>query len=31
MGRTSKELRPDFKRPEDLQPGEWTFVKDDSA
>ena len=30
MGRTSKGLRPDFKKPEDLQPGEWTFIKDDS-
>jgi hypothetical protein len=30
MGRSSKGLRPDFKKPEDLQPGEWTFVKDDS-
>jgi len=30
MGRSSKGLRPDFKKPEDLQPGEWTFIKDDS-
>lgn len=30
MGRTSKGLRPDFKRPEELQPGEWTFIKDDT-
>jgi hypothetical protein len=30
MGRTSKGLRPDFKKPEDLQPGEWTFIKDDT-
>jgi hypothetical protein len=30
MGRTSKGLRPDFKKPEELQPGEWTFIKDDS-
>ncbi|HEY3899557.1 MAG TPA: hypothetical protein VGM54_13130 [Chthoniobacter sp.] len=30
MGRSSKGLRPDFKKPEDLQPGEWTFLKDDS-
>jgi len=28
MGRTSKGLRPDFKKPEDLQPGEWSFIKD---
>lgn len=30
MGRTSKGLRPDFKKPEELQPGEWTFIKDDT-
>jgi len=30
MGRSSKGLRPDFKKPEELQPGEWTFIKDDS-
>ncbi|EDY18093.1 hypothetical protein CfE428DRAFT_4229 [Chthoniobacter flavus Ellin428] len=28
MGRTSKGLRPDFKKPADLQPGEWSFIKD---
>ncbi|MEQ8638942.1 right-handed parallel beta-helix repeat-containing protein [Gimesia maris] len=27
MGRTSKGPSKDFKNPEDLQPGEWTFVK----
>jgi hypothetical protein len=30
MGRSSKGLRPDFKKPEELQPGEWTFLRDDS-
>ncbi|MEP6670021.1 MAG: hypothetical protein ABJF10_12755 [Chthoniobacter sp.] len=30
MGRTSKGLRPDLKKVEELQPGEWTFVKDDA-
>lgn len=30
MGRTSKGKKPPFKRPEDLQPGEWTFVVDKS-
>lgn len=28
MGRTSKGHRPDFKKPEDLKPGEWSYVKD---
>lgn len=27
MGRTSKGPSEEFKKPEDLQPGEWTFVK----
>ncbi|NNE92733.1 MAG: hypothetical protein HKN23_13885, partial [Verrucomicrobiales bacterium] len=27
MGRTSKGPRADLKKPEDLKPGEWTFVK----
>ncbi|QDT92565.1 hypothetical protein [Gimesia algae] len=27
MGRTAKGPSKDFKKPEDLQPGEWTFVK----
>lgn len=30
MGRTSKGKRAPFKKPQDLQPGEWTFVKDPS-
>lgn len=30
MGRTSKGRSEPLKRPEDLQPGEWTFVKDPS-
>ena len=30
MGRTSKGRSAPFKMPEDLQPGEWTFVKDPS-
>ena len=30
MGRSSKGLRPDFKKPEELQPGEWTFIKDET-
>jgi hypothetical protein len=30
MGRTSKGLRPDFKKPEELQSGEWTFIKDET-
>lgn len=28
MGRTSKGAQAPLKKPEDLQPGEWTFVKD---
>lgn len=28
MGRTSKGMLAPLKKPEDLQPGEWTFVKD---
>ncbi|QDV17216.1 hypothetical protein Pan153_18510 [Gimesia panareensis] len=28
MGRTSKGPSQEFKQPEDLQPGEWTFVKE---
>lgn len=28
MGRTSKGLHAPFKKPEELQPGEWTFVQD---
>ena len=27
MGRTSKGPSQEWKKPEDLQPGEWTFVK----
>ncbi len=30
MGRTSKGPSAPLKKPEDLQPGEWTFVKDDA-
>lgn len=30
MGRTSKGRSAPFKKPEELQPGEWTFVKDPS-
>ena len=30
MGRTSKGRSAPFKKPEDLQPGEWTFAKDPS-
>ncbi len=30
MGRTSKGPSAPLKKPEDLQPGEWTFVKDDT-
>lgn len=30
MGRTSKGKKAPFKKPEDLQPGEWTFVEDKS-
>lgn len=30
MGRTSKGKLTPFKKPEELQPGEWTFVKDPS-
>ncbi|MDR3404719.1 MAG: hypothetical protein P4L99_19605 [Chthoniobacter sp.] len=30
MGRSSKGLRPAFKKPEELQPGEWTFIKDET-
>ncbi|MCA9049810.1 MAG: hypothetical protein KDA89_13835 [Planctomycetaceae bacterium] len=29
MGRTSKGSKAAFKQPEELQPGEWTFVKDE--
>jgi len=31
MGRTSKGLRPPFKALADLQPDEWTYVKDEDA
>ena len=31
MGRTSKGTKAPLKKPEELQPGEWTFVKDDNA
>ena len=30
MGRTSKGHRAEFKKPEELQPGEWSFIKDSS-
>lgn len=30
MGRTSKGTRVDFKKLEELQPGEWTYIKDPS-
>ena len=31
MGRTSKGTKAPFKRPEDLQPGEWTFIAGTNA
>jgi hypothetical protein len=31
MGRTSKGPRTELKKPEELQPGEWTYVKDAAA
>ncbi len=31
MGRSSKGPRPAYRRPEDLEPGEWTWVADEEA